>query len=90
MGPVRSAEGGYDRRMKARIGISNTDKLIEIEVDNEKSFRKDLEKAIADGGVGWFTDSKGRSVGIPAGNIAYIQMENADQSPTVGFAPASQ
>ena len=25
-------EGGYDRRMKVRIGISTTDKLLEIEV----------------------------------------------------------
>ena len=81
-------EGGYDALMKVRIGISNTDKLIELEVDDTKTFKKEVEKAVQDGGLGWFTDSKGRSVGVPAKNIAFIELEDAEGEPQVGFAPA--
>lgn len=81
-------EEGYDAGMRVRIGISNTDKLIELEVDDIKEFRKEIERAVTDGGLGWFTDSKGRMVGIPARNVAFIEMENPDASTTVGFAPA--
>lgn len=74
--------------MKVRIGIANTDKLIEIEVDDAKSFKKEIEKAVEQGGLGWFTDSKGRTVGIPARNLAFIEIEEAEGERTVGFAPA--
>jgi len=74
--------------MKVRIGISTTDKLLEIEVDDAKAFRKEMERAVAEGGLGWFTDSKGRTVGIPARSVAFIEIEDADSGHTVGFAPA--
>jgi Protein of unknown function (DUF3107) len=73
--------------VKVRIGIANTDKLIEIEVENVKSFKKEIERAVGDGGLGWFTDSKGRTVGIPARNVAFIEIEDTDAGHTVGFAP---
>lgn len=88
MASVASREGGYDRPMKVRIGIANTEKLIEIEVDDEASFRSDIEKAVEKGGLGWFADSKGRRVGINARNIAFIQIEESDDGHTVGFGPA--
>ena len=74
--------------MKVRIGIANTDKLIEIEIDDVKAFKEEVERAIDEGGLGWFTDSKGRTVGIPAGNVAFIELEDAGAGNTVGFAPA--
>ena len=74
--------------MRVRIGISNTDKLIELEVDDAQDFRTEIERAGADGGLGWITDSKGRTVGVPARNVAFIEMENPEASTTVGFAPA--
>ena len=79
-------EEGYDALMKVRIGISNTDKLIELEVDDSKTFKKQIEKAVQDGTLGWFTDSKGRSVAVPANNIAFIEMEDAEGETQVGFA----
>lgn len=81
-------EGGYDRPMKVRIGISTTDKLLEIEVEDPEAFREEIERALAEGGVGWFKDSKGRTVGIPARSVAFIEMEDAGDTRTVGFAPA--
>lgn len=74
--------------MRVRIGISNTDKLIELEVDDIKEFQKEIERAVNDGSLGWFIDSKGRTVGIPARNVAFIEMEDAESAKTVGFAPA--
>ncbi|MGB7861100.1 MAG: DUF3107 family protein [Acidimicrobiia bacterium] len=74
--------------MKVRIGILNTDKLVEVEVDDVKAFKKELERSVEDGGLAWFTDSRGRSVGIPATNVAFVQFEDADEQQTVGFAPA--
>lgn len=74
--------------MKVRIGISNTDKLVELEVDDPKAFKNEMERAIGEGGLGWFVDSKGRTVGIPAGSVAFIEIEDAEGSTQVGFAPA--
>lgn len=80
-------EGGYDRSMKVRIGISTTDKLLEIEVDDPDAFQKEMERAVSDGGLGWFTDSKGRTVGIPARSVAFIEIEDSGGQRTVGFTP---
>ena len=74
--------------MKVRLGILNTDKLIELDVDDAKAFKKDIEKAVEEGGLGWFTDSRGRSVGVPVQNLAFVEIEDSDESTTVGFAPA--
>lgn len=74
--------------MKVRIGILETDKLVEIEVDDVKGFKKEIERAVRDGDLAWFTDSKGRSVGLPARNVAFIEIEDADEGQQVGFAPA--
>jgi hypothetical protein len=82
-------EGGYDRRMNVRIGIANTDKIIEIEVEDEKTFKKEIEKAVEEGSLGWFVDSKGRRVGIPARGIAFIVVEDEQAGHTVGFGPGS-
>jgi hypothetical protein len=74
--------------MKVRIGISTTDKLLELEVEDPKAFKKEMERAMEEGGLGWFTDSKGRTVGIPARSVAFIEIEDAGDAHTVGFAPA--
>ncbi|MDX1469758.1 MAG: DUF3107 family protein [Acidimicrobiia bacterium] len=74
--------------MKVRIGILETDKLLELEVEDLKGFKKEIERAVGDGSMGWFTDTKGRSVGIPARNIAFIEIEDSDLDHQVGFAPA--
>ncbi len=75
--------------MKVRIGISTTDKLLEIEIDDAKGFKAEMERALAEGGLGWFVDSKGRTVGIPARSVAFIEMDDQEGSHTVGFAPGS-
>jgi hypothetical protein len=74
--------------MKVRIGIADTSKVVEIEIDDPDAFRSVVEKALADGGMAWFTDTKGRTVGVPTASLAFVEIEAADGGPYVGFAPA--
>jgi len=72
--------------MRVRIGIADTDKLVELEIDDVKAFKKEVERAVADGGLGWFVDTRGRSVGIPARNVAFIEIDDPGAEQKVGFA----
>lgn len=74
--------------MKVRIGIAETDKVVEIDVEDVKSFKKEMERALEEGGLAWFTDTKARTVGVPARSVAFIEIEAEDVGPAVGFAPA--
>ncbi len=73
--------------MRVRIGIANTDKSVEVEVDDEKAFMAELEKAVGEGGFAWFTDTRGRKVGVPGKNLAFVEMEGEGTAKAVGFAP---
>jgi hypothetical protein len=74
--------------MKVRIGIAETDKLVEIEIEEVDAFKEELERALAGGELAWFTDSKGRTVGIPARQVAFVEVDDNAGGPAVGFAPA--
>ena len=74
--------------MKVRIGITDTTKVVEVEVDDVKAFQKEMERAVADGGLAWFTDTKGRIVGIPTRGVAFIEIEAMESGQAVGFAPS--
>lgn len=73
--------------MKVRIGISES-KVVEIEAEDEKSLKSELEKALAADGMAWFVDTKGRTVGIPAAKVAFVEIEREEGPTAVGFAPA--
>ncbi len=73
--------------MKVRIGVADSAKLIELDVDDPKGFKKSVADAVASGDVAWFTDSKGREVGVPASRISYVEMETDDADHSVGFGP---
>jgi hypothetical protein len=74
--------------MKVRIGITDTTKVVEIDIDDVKAFQKEMERAVADAGLAWFTDTKGRVVGIPTRSVAFIEIEAMEGGTAVGFAPA--
>ena len=74
--------------MKVRIGIADTGKVVEIEVDDVEAFQSEVERAVADGGLAWFIDTKGRTVGVPAQSISFVEIEAVEGGPSVGFAPA--
>ena len=72
--------------MNVRIGIADTSKVFEIEIDDAEAFRGVVEQALVDGGMAWFTDTKGRTVGVPTASLAFVEIESADGGPSVGFA----
>lgn len=74
--------------MKVRIGVADSSKVVELEIEDLKKFRQSIEDAVKGGGIAWFPDVKGREVGIPSGRIAYVEVESQDGAHAVGFAPA--
>jgi hypothetical protein len=74
--------------MKVRIGITDTNKVVEIEVDDHETFQSEVERSMSESELAWFTDVKGRLVGIPTRAIAFVEIEPEDSLPSVGFAPA--
>jgi hypothetical protein len=74
--------------MHARIGVADSGKVIEIEVEDLDAFRVEMEEVFAgDRPVHWFTDLKRRSVGVPVARIAYVEIDADDATRQVGFAP---
>jgi hypothetical protein len=74
--------------MKARIGVADSTKVIEIYVDNPATFKKEVEAPMASTeSMAWFTDVKKRTVGVPTGRIAYVEIDAEDALRSVGFAP---
>lgn len=74
--------------MKVRIAVAETTKIVELEVESLDEFKAELEKASQDGGLAWFTDTRGRDVGIPGDKVAFVEAESSDGGTAVGFAPA--
>lgn len=74
--------------MEVRIGVTQTPKEIEVELSdgNRDQVVKDIESALADeAGVLWLTDRRGRTVGVPAAKIAYIEIAPTEDR-RVGFS----
>lgn len=74
--------------MEVRIGVTQTPKEIEVELSdgNRDQVVKDIEAALADdAGVLWLTDRRGRTVGVPAAKIAYIEIAPTEDR-RVGFS----
>ena len=71
--------------MRIRIGLSDTAREIELEVDDAPEFVRQLEDAIAAGGaMVWATDSEQHRYGIVATKVAYVHME-PERERVVGF-----
>ncbi|HSJ27382.1 MAG TPA: DUF3107 family protein [Acidimicrobiia bacterium] len=76
--------------MKVRIAIAESSKLIELDVEDAAAFEAEIAESLAgDGVLLWVEDAKKRRIGIPAGRVAYVEIETDDSKPSVGFAPSS-
>ena len=76
--------------MKVRIGIADTDRVIELETDDPTEYEKSVEEAFSGStALLWFEDAKGHRVGVPRERIAYVEVETKAEQPSVGFAPVS-
>jgi hypothetical protein len=74
--------------VEVRIGVTQTPKEIDIEVadGNREQLVKDIEAALADDdAVLWLTDRRGRTIGVPSGKVAYIEIAPTEDR-KVGFA----
>ncbi len=74
--------------MKVKIGVAESTKVVELEIDSLEDLKKELQELATEGGMAWFIDTKGREVGIPSGKVAFVEVEADEGGPAVGFAPA--
>ena len=71
--------------MRVRIGIGDTSREIELDVDDADALVAEIEGAFdEDLAMLWFTDIGERRIGIPIPRIAYVEIE-PDQKVSVGF-----
>ncbi len=73
--------------MRVRIGIADTDKVVELEIEDARKFKSEIEKAVEAGGLAWFVDARGRTVGIPAQKVSFVEIDDAGTATKVGFGP---
>jgi hypothetical protein len=75
-----------------RIGVTQAPRDIEVELadgtDAEELVAK-IDAAVAKGaGVLWFTDKRGRRIGVPAAKLAYVELDSTTETRRVGFGAA--
>jgi hypothetical protein len=75
--------------MDVRIGVIWSPKELELEVDGDLG---QLESSVndalnGDGKVLWLTDVHGRRVAVPAGRVAYVEIDVDGNGKRVGFGP---
>ena len=78
--------------MDVRIGVSQVPRDIEVELADSTSpeelvARIDAAVAKAEGML-WFTDKRGRRIGIPAAKLAFVELDTATETRRVGFGAA--
>jgi hypothetical protein len=74
--------------MELKIGVIHTGREIELELGEDgPDVVAQAEKALQDGArLLWFTDTKGKRVGVVADKLAYLQLEGAEAQRVVGFS----
>ncbi len=71
--------------MKVKIGIAESNRVVEVEIDDVESFEKMLDEQFADmNGLIWFEDVKDRRVGVPKAHVTFVEIDT-DRERTVGF-----
>jgi hypothetical protein len=73
--------------MDLHIGVTHTPKELDLEIEGPaEDVVRMLDTALKDGApMVWFTDVKGRRVGVPAAKIAYVDLAEDGASKRVGF-----
>ena len=74
--------------MDIRIGVTYSPKELDIELAEDAdptTLKADIEKSLANGGIVWLTDRKGRQVGVPADKVAYVELGRPDADHRIGF-----
>ena len=76
--------------MDVRIGVIYTGKELEVELPDEtdrEALSKTIDAAVSGSApVLWLTDRKGKTVGVPADRIAYVELGRSASDRRVGFS----
>lgn len=71
--------------MEVKIGVQNAQRELVLDTDiSPEDVEARLAEALSGNGVLRLTDVKGRSVVVPAGSVAYLEIGSPNAS-TVGF-----
>ncbi len=96
-GPVSVIGPGgpyHDRRLRqeehvdVRIGVKNSPREIEVSLAQDTdtdAVREHIDASVADGGMLWFTDRRGRQYGVPVDKIAWVEIDASPVSRRIGF-----
>jgi hypothetical protein len=73
--------------MELRIGVVHSPKELSVELEGTADeIVATVDSAVKDGAaIVWLTDVKGRRLGIPAGKIAYVEIDEDGANKRVGF-----
>ncbi len=75
--------------MDVRIGIAKTQQVVEVAMEDDAdrdAVKSQIEAALSgDSKVLWLADRKGREVGVPAAQIAFVEVGSADAERRIGF-----
>jgi hypothetical protein len=75
-----------------RIGVSQTPREIEVELadgTDPGALVAQVDEAVSKGtGMLWFTDRRGRRVGVAAAKLAYVELGTGTDVRRVGFGAA--
>ncbi|MFO7548420.1 MAG: DUF3107 domain-containing protein [Acidimicrobiia bacterium] len=76
--------------MKVRIGIADSDRVIELDVEDPAAYEREIETAFAgDSALLWFEDAKRRRIGVPRQRVAFVEIETETDRAAVGFGPGA-
>lgn len=75
--------------MEVRIGIINAPREVMIEMADDETvdgLKATIDAAVtAAGGLAWLTDKKGRQIGFPAAQVAFVEIGLPGDEGRIGF-----
>lgn len=75
--------------MDVRIGITHTNQVIEMELDEETdraALKERVDEALSDEDrVLWLVDRKGKELAVPSSRISYVELSSVDPDRRIGF-----
>ncbi len=74
--------------MDVRIGLTQTPKELEINLEegtDPATVRQQVDAALGEGTTLWFTDRRGRQIGVPAQKLAYVEIGSPADERRIGF-----
>jgi hypothetical protein len=71
-----------------RIGLTQTPKELEVQLDegtDPAEVRAQVEAALGESTTLWFTDRRGRQIGVPSEKLAYVEIGSPNEERRIGF-----